>query len=316
MIFLCIWIGLELYFFAYTAMYRNGLPLPTRPAGVDGFLPITGLMGLYDWFQFGELNTVHPSATILLITFIIISFIFRKTFCSWLCPIGTLSEWLATLGRKILKKNFKLTKWMDYPLRSLKYLLFFFFLYSIFAMGKWGVHYFLHSPYNKVADVKMGLFFIQLGTIGAIVLIVLVIASILIYNFWCRYLCPYGALLGFFSFFSPLQVTRNADDCTDCGICNQVCSANLPIMSKNKIYSVECTGCFDCVASCPIPSALTTKMVHKKVKISFIGIGLVSIFIGIWLLAKVTDHWDNKISDQEYRKLIKNINEYSHPGRK
>lgn len=312
---LCIELGVELYFFTTLAINTDGIPLPKRPSGVDGFLPITGLMGLYDWIQFGTLNRIHPAATILLIAFIVISFLFRKAFCSWYCPIGTISEMLAAFGRKLLKKNFKLLKWIDIPLRSLKYLLLFFFVYSIFAMGKYGVHTFLHSPYNKIAEIKMGLFFVNLGIVGTIVLMILVIASILVYNFWCRYLCPYGALLGLFSFVSPLKVVRNENACTNCGFCDKVCSANLPVMSKEKIVSTECTGCLDCVASCPVPTALNPKIFKQRVPIKWIAVGIVSIFIGIWIVAKLTDQWDNKISDTEYRQLIRNNHLYSHPER-
>jgi polyferredoxin len=52
----------------------------------------------------------------------------KKAFCSWLCPIGTLSESLWMLGRKLFGKNPGLPRWLDYPLRSLKYLLLFFFV--------------------------------------------------------------------------------------------------------------------------------------------------------------------------------------------
>lgn len=313
--FICIWLGIELYFFAKYALMTDGIPLPNRPSGVDGFLPITGLMGLYDWFHMGTLNTIHPAATILIIVFIAISFLIRKTFCSWICPVGLFSEFLAGIGRKLFKRNYRLHKWVDIPLRSLKYIILFFFVGSIFLMGKEGVHQFLHSPYNKVADVKMGYFFVQLEVVGITVMTILTIASIFVYNFWCRYLCPYGALLGFFSSLSPLRVTRNESACTNCGFCDKVCPSNLPVMSKVNIKSVECTGCFDCVASCPVPAALNPQVQKRKISIHTIAVSVVMLFLTLWMIAKLFGVWDNQISDYEYRILLRNMDQFTHPGR-
>jgi polyferredoxin len=66
----------------------------TRPAGVEGWLPIAGLMNLKYWLLSGQIPLVHPAAMFLLLTFVSMSFVFRKAFCSWLCPIGTISEYL------------------------------------------------------------------------------------------------------------------------------------------------------------------------------------------------------------------------------
>jgi len=107
----------------------------TRPAGVEGWLPIAGLMNLKYLLVSGRVPRIHPAAMFLLITFLAISFLFRKAFCSWLCPIGTLSEALWRAGRKLLGRNFGLPRWLDIPLRGLKYLLLGFFLWAISAMS-------------------------------------------------------------------------------------------------------------------------------------------------------------------------------------
>lgn len=62
---------------------------------------------------------------------ILISLVFGKSFCSWFCPIGFISELIGDFGEKIFKRRLKLPKWLDYPLRSLKYLLLGFLVYSV-----------------------------------------------------------------------------------------------------------------------------------------------------------------------------------------
>ena len=69
---------------------------------------------------------------------------------------------------------------------------------------------FLEGPYGMVDDVKMLNFFRFLGLTGGIVIALLVLASVFVQNFWCRYLCPYGALMGLASLASPLRIRRDA----------------------------------------------------------------------------------------------------------
>ena len=115
---------------------------------------------------------------------------------------------------------------------------------------------FMSSDYGVVAAVKMLNFFRFLGGTGLIVLGILVLASIFVQNFWCRYLCPYGALLGFASLVSPLRIRREPEPCIDCAKCGKVCPSNLPVDELVTIKSAECTGCLECVAVCPVEGAL------------------------------------------------------------
>jgi len=64
----------------------------------------------------------------------------------------------------------------------------------------------MSTPYGLVADVKMLNFLRDIGQTAAIVIGLLVLLSMLIQNFWCRYLCPYGALLGITSLLSPVKI--------------------------------------------------------------------------------------------------------------
>jgi hypothetical protein len=71
-------------------------------------------MNLKYWLSAGRIPASHPAALFLLVTFLAIAFLLRKAFCSWLCRRA---------GRQILGRNFQLPRWLDIPLRSLKYLL-------------------------------------------------------------------------------------------------------------------------------------------------------------------------------------------------
>ena len=312
----CVLLGVQ--FARFTGAATAGeLPLPHRPPGVEAFLPISGMMGLLDWVYQGTLNRIHPAATMLFVIVVTVAFVARKSFCSWICPVGLLSESLARLGRKLLGRNFRPWKWVDIPLRGLKYLLFFFFLQAIVGMSAAALQAFIQSPYNRVADVKMGLFFVRLGPVGAGVILTLIVLSVLVHGAWCRYLCPYGALLGLVSRFSPLRVERRADVCVDCGLCDQVCMARLPVSTKPRITSVECTGCLDCVATCPVAGALEVKAAKRwKLTAPAFALTVVLLFLGGYSGARLAGLWDSNLSDAEYSHRIRELDrpEYGHPG--
>ena len=188
-----------------------GLVAGSRPPGVEGFLPIAALLSLRHLFATGAFHPVHPAGLVILLLVCALGLLAKKAFCSWVCPIGTLSEILAAASRRIFGRLLSLPRWLDLPLRSLKYLLLLFFVWAVFfQMDTRAVADFLDSPYNRVADVKMLYFFERLSTTGALVLGALAVLSLLVPYFWCRYLCPYGALLGALSLLSPLKITRHA----------------------------------------------------------------------------------------------------------
>jgi polyferredoxin len=311
----CIVIGIQLSRF-YRAAQAGAVPLPHRPPGVEGFLPISGLMGLLDWCYQGTLNRIHPAATILVLLALILAFVLRKSFCSWICPVGLLSESLARLGRRLFGRNFRPWRWLDIPLRGLKYLLLGFFLISILMMSAAELQAFIGSPYNRIADVKMGLFFMRLGVVGASVLGFLAVASIFVNGAWCRYLCPYGALLGFFSGLSPVRIRRDADSCIDCDLCDRVCMARLPVSTSREVRSVECTGCLDCVAVCPVESTLVIQAGRRRLSPAGFAAAVLVLFVGGYLAAQVAGLWSNSISDREYVFRLQSIDrsEYAHPG--
>ncbi|HEX9657835.1 MAG TPA: 4Fe-4S binding protein, partial [Bacteroidota bacterium] len=153
-VLLCVWIGIEFYLFTKWGLSGEVAHYVERPPGAEGFLPISALMSLKYWIDTGIINGIHPASMFILLAIVGVSIVLKKSFCSWLCPIGTLSESLWMLGQKIFRRNLTLPRWLDYPLRSLKYLLLFYFVYAISTMTVEALRVFIYSPYNKVADIK------------------------------------------------------------------------------------------------------------------------------------------------------------------
>lgn len=317
---LCIWIGIEFHFFVQSLEAGNPSDVAGRPAGVEGFLPISALMSLYYFFLTGEIHQAHPAGFVILIGIISVSFLFGKAFCSWMCPIGFISELVGDFGDKIAKKLFKkrikMPKVLDYPLRSLKYLLLAFFVYSIFfSMTASSLKYFLDTPYNIVADVKMYNFFANISRFALIVIGVLFFLSIIFRNFWCRYLCPYGALLGVVSLLSPNKIKRDPISCIDCGLCNKACPSFIKVESVKTVWSDECSTCMSCVDACPVEDTLQlrSQIGKKKVNKKVVAVGVVAVYIFVIGLGIFSGNWQNNITKEQYLIHNKNIESLGHP---
>jgi polyferredoxin len=315
-----IWIG-GLFYFWVRQFEPGGRPASfDRPAGVEGWLPIAGLMNLRYFVLSHRVPTLHPAAMFLLITFLAISLLFRKAFCGWLCPVGTISEYLWRAGHKLFRRNFHLPRWLDLGLRSLKYLLLGFFVWAVTSMAVDELADFMHSPYGVIADVKMLNFFRHMGESGAIVLGMLVVASVLIQNFWCRYLCPYGALLGIVSLASPARIRRNSESCVDCAKCARACPSALPVDKLVTIKSAECTGCLECVAVCPAKDTLSLALPAiprrapaPKVPVWAMAAGIALLFFGIVGFAKTSGYWNSPVPRAVYQQLVPNADQARHP---
>lgn len=305
--------GYRFYLFV-DSLERGIVPSFERPSIVDGFMPIGGLMALKLWLTEGIFDPVHPAALVILSCALLLAFFLRKSFCGWICPIGTLSELIYKIGGSIFGRNFRLPRYIDYPLRSVKYLLMTFFLYVILLkMNPPAIEAFLSTPYWKVADIKLLKFFTDMSFTTAIVLLSLFGLSLFYKNFWCRYLCPYGALLGLLAFIGPSRIKRNEDKCIDCRLCSKNCPALLPVDRKKYIHSPECTGCLTCVSCCPSKDCLEITFAGKIINPLLFAGALFGLFFGLIVLAKATGNWKSHVLASQLIEIIPFIDSLRHP---
>jgi len=294
-----------------------GHPFVQRPPSVDAFLPIGGLMAFKFFAVTGIVEPLHPSGLILFIAITGVSLFLKKGFCGWICPVGTLSQYVWMAGEKLFGRNFRVEPYTDIGLRSIKYvLLSLFFWVIVVAMGSTMILMFFGSDYYKVADVKMLKFFTDMTTLTFWVLAGLAVLSLLYKNFWCRYLCPYGALLGIVSRLSPVKVRRNDEKCIHCHACTRACPTLIDVEKKDVIKSAECFGCMTCVSSCPAPGALDmTVKAGKRVAVlmpAHYAMVLVVLFYLVIGIGVLTGNWHSQIPDEEYQRIIPQISTLTH----
>ncbi len=303
---ICLFMGLGFYLFV-SALEQGQLPQWSRPAGVEGFLPISALLSLRYLLETGIFSDIHPAGLSLFLIICGSALLVKKGFCAWICPVGFLSDGLAKLNRSLFKRPLYLPTWPDRLLGLVKYSFLAFFIYTIFfGMPSPALAQFINSPYNQFADVKMLKFFLDISPKAAMVTAGLVLATLVIPHFWCRYLCPYGALLGLVSLFGLGRVKRNPETCIECGKCQRHCPGRIRILEKEAIHSTECSACLTCVQVCPRTDAIGFHPAPGAPRKghAWVAITLLLLFgLGIGA-AKLTGLWETRIPLAAYERHL------------
>lgn len=300
---LCLIAGYQFFRFYLWAVGKSGVYAP-RPPSVEGFLPISALLGLKRLVLTGIYDDIHPAGLTIFLAALTIALLLRKGFCGWICPVGFVSNLIGKAGNPI-RLFHHMPAWIDYPLLCVKYVLLAFFFYVIlWQMDIGAVEAFMHAPYNKVVDAKMLLFFLQPSRLTLQVMAILVLISLVVRNFWCRYLCPYGALLGLLGLVSPAQIKRKEALCVDCKHCDKACPASVLVSRKKTVRDAECIGCMECVEACPQKGCLRLSIPKvKKTSIYVLPAAVLVVFFLAWAIALFSGHWYTSVSPQTARQI-------------
>lgn len=308
----CLYSGWQLYRFY---QWANGVSTTyvARPPAVEGFLPISALVSLKRLALTGNYDPVHPAGLTIFLAALTIALLLRKGFCGWICPVGFVSNLAEMTGRR-LNVKVKAPKWLDIPLLSFKYLLLGFFSYLIlWKMNLQAIEEFLRTPYNMIVDIKMLYFFLAPSRLAGGIMLGLVILSFFLRNPWCRYLCPYGALLGLLAPFSPFQVKREEKTCINCKKCERNCPADITLTAKTTMRSPECIGCLECVAVCPAKDCLDVTIHGRWTPPYLLPALVLTFFLGFWLTATMTGHWHSQLPLEVVKKYYQMGINVTHP---
>jgi polyferredoxin len=166
---------------------------PTANPDVEAFCPFGGLQATLGYLVTDSLACSMTTRQISLGVMLIIGVILvGKLFCSHICPIGTLSEWIGKFG-KTKKLNWIPPYWLDKGLRIIKYALLFTTFYFTITSSELFCKKF--DPYFASMSSNSGDI---LWITASISLIFVFILPIFITNFWCKYICPLGAIFNIF----------------------------------------------------------------------------------------------------------------------
>ncbi len=306
------WVGIRFFLFWLWASGQSQ-SFVSRPAAVEGFLPIGGLVSLKILLTGGGWDRIHPAGLTIFIAALGTSLIFRKGFCGWVCPVGFFSWLIQKTGEKL---GWIITPppMVNYILMGLKYLILAFFLYIIaWKMPRPALEKFSRNPYNLAVDARMLLFFLDPSATAAVVMSTLVVGSIFVKNLWCRYLCPYGAILGLFAMISPAAVVRDEKKCINCQRCDKACPGGIRVSGKTRVNSPECVGCLQCVAGCPVDGCIETRLGGRSLSRYLIPAGVLTMMLGMWIWALANGHWHTELTNEVFKNLYPLAGQLTHP---
>lgn len=233
---------------------------------IHALCPYGGLETLYSLVFGGTfLQKIFSGTMVLLAITLLLAIIFRRSFCGVICPFGALQEFFGVIGKKIFRKRFIMPSKIDKPLRYLKYVVLVVTIY--FAWKTAGLWMDPYDPWAAYGHIKAG--FTSLITeylIGTITLVIILLGSMLYDRFFCKYLCPMGAVYGIISKISWSKIVRDKDVCISCNLCSKSCPMNIAVAKADKVTSAECISCQSCVLSCPKKGALQYKTGKKTLK--------------------------------------------------
>jgi polyferredoxin len=155
----------------------------------EAYCPFGGMQSLASYFSSHSLACSMTTVQIALgITLLLTVILFSKLFCSYICPIGTFTEWMGQLGRKA-KMHITLTGTADRILRLLKYALLFITFYFTVTASELFCRKF--DPFFAAFTGFSGDVYLWFALPA---MLLTVVGSFFIRQFWCKYLCPLGAI--------------------------------------------------------------------------------------------------------------------------
>ena len=290
--------------FRFAAWARGEGPFVPRPEAPAGLLPVGHFTSFFGWVRGGGWDTLLPAGLVIIIGAFALSFFFRRGFCGWICPVGTVWDAFAEVGVRVLGRNFQLPKWLDVTGRVFRFILTALvvaFLAVVVPVAEAVNFRFL--PYMWVADLKTIGMIIQ--PVYLIVVLLVGVASALIGPLWCRYLCPLGGMYCAVAALSPCAVVRDEETCIQCGRCAKSCHAFCRPDKVRTVRDTECDGCMECVKVCPVDGCLEAKFAGRARIAPWVWPLLV---VGLWLsiygVAKVSGNWDSGVPLDGFRSAI------------
>jgi len=282
---------IQILFFALIALIsvnhgleESGKEIPiVGSASVHALCPFGGVVSIYQNLVSGTfVKKIHESSFILMWIVFALSLAAGPVFCGWVCPFGSFQEWIGKLGHKTIGKRFNrfVPARLDSILRHLRYLV---LAWVIIITAATGVLVFeAYDPYYALFNLWSG----EVALSGIVILALVILLSLFVERPFCKYACPYGAVLGVFNLFRVFSIRRNAETCISCGACDKACPMNITVSKTEAVRNHQCVTCMKCTSdqACPVSDTVllsprTKNFGKPRIGGSALGILVIVVFV-------------------------------------
>lgn len=286
----------------FLAWLRGTGPYVSRPECVGGILPIGHFTSFFAWVRGGGWDDLLPAGLVMILGALMLSLVFKRGFCGWVCPVGTVWEAFWAVGGRLAGSHRRVPKWLDLAGRGFRYLFAAAFILFLLRVPVAEAVAFRSYPYMWVADIKI----IRMMAEPLYVVVVLATGAIsmLLGPVWCRYLCPLGGLYSALGVASLGAVTRDSDTCIHCGGCGAACHAFVDPQQSRVVRAPECDGCMDCVRACPVEGCLEPRVLGVHIARRMWPVAVVAVWLAIWGGAYLTGNWRTELPDAAFKQAV------------
>lgn len=275
----------------------SGITIPfLSTASLHALCPFGGVVTLFNLATLGVfVQKIHSSSVVLLALILFLSVLAGPVICGWVCPLGSIQEWVGSIGKRLFPKRFNqfVPVKIDGRLRLLRYLVLVWIVYLTARSGS--LIFNDYDPYVALFE-----FWTEEVTPGSLVILALtLITSLFVERPWCKYLCPMGAVLGLTNRFRLFTIHRSEHTCISCGKCDHACPMNIPVSTRSTIADTQCISCMECTSerSCPIADTVDLRR-KSKVKTGVLALSLFLILFGGIAAADAAGFWSTENDKQ------------------
>jgi uncharacterized protein with FMN-binding domain len=252
------------------------------------FIFLPGLVGMAfsevkilftDLFNANFINILTDCT--LFIVLALSTMILGRFFCGWMCMFGTYNDLINLIGKRIFKINFQPNEKVDEILKYFKYLVLIFigfFVWTAIITIPEG-----SSPWDALVQLTNPGYAFNNYLIGLIILFIITIGDLFIERFFCRYLCPLGAIFSLLAKARILNIKKDKQYCGPCKACTLKCAMGINLDKVNLVRSGECINCLNCTSICPKHNAkmvINNKVINEYAIATLAVAGTTGSYLG------------------------------------